>query len=49
MDESADQYEEIFPRLATIETNYIIIVTRGHRDDMRLLQLAIATEAATSP
>jgi xanthine dehydrogenase accessory factor len=41
----AEEYEEIFPRLAINETSYIIIVTRGHRDDMRVLQLAIATEA----
>ena len=27
------------------ETSYLIIVTRGHRDDMRVLQLAIATPA----
>ena len=27
------------------ETSYIIIVTRGHRDDMRVLKLAIATPA----
>jgi xanthine dehydrogenase accessory factor len=41
----ADEYEEVFPRLAINETSYIIIVTRGHRDDMRVLQLAIATDA----
>ena len=41
----ADEYEEVFPRLAINETSYIIIVTRGHRDDMRVLQLAIATPA----
>ena len=41
----AEEYEEIFPRLAINETCYIIIVTRGHSDDMRVLQLAIATEA----
>lgn len=41
----ADEYEEVFPRLSINETSYIIIVTRGHRDDMRVLQLAIATEA----
>jgi xanthine dehydrogenase accessory factor len=41
----AEEYEEVFPRLAINETSYIIIVTRGHRDDMRVLQLAIATEA----
>src|SRR3982751_2174684 len=41
----AEEYEEVFPRLAINETSYIIIVTRGHRDDMRVLQLAIATPA----
>ena len=41
----AAEYEEVFPRLAINETSYIIIVTRGHRDDMRVLQLAIATPA----
>src|SRR6478752_3093964 len=41
----AEEYEEVFPRLAINETSYIIIVTRGHRDDMRVLELAIATEA----
>ena len=41
----AEEYEEVFPRLAINETSYIIIVARGHRDDMRVPQLAIATEA----
>ena len=41
----AEEYEEVFPQLAINETSYIIIVTRGHRDDMRVLQLAIATPA----
>jgi xanthine dehydrogenase accessory factor len=41
----AAEYEEVFPQLAVNETSYIIIVTRGHRDDMRVLQLAIATPA----
>ena len=41
----AEEYEEVFPRLAINETSYIIIVTRGHRDEMRVLQLAIATPA----
>src|SRR5204863_6025965 len=39
------EYEDVFPRLAINHTSYIIIVTRGHRDDMRVLQLAIATTA----
>ena len=41
----AAEYEEVFPRLPINETSYLIIVTRGHRDDMRVLQLAIATPA----
>ncbi len=41
----AAEYEEVFPQLPINETSYIIIVTRGHRDDMRVLQLAIATPA----
>ena len=41
----AAEYEEVFPKLAINETSYVIIVTRGHRDDMRVLQLAIATPA----
>ena len=41
----AAEYEEVFPALAINETSYIIIVTRGHRDDMRVLKLAIATPA----
>ena len=41
----AAEYEEVFPQLAIHETSYVIIVTRGHRDDMRVLKLAIATPA----
>lgn len=41
----AAEYEEVFPRLAINETSYLIIVTRGHRDDMRVLKLAIGTPA----
>jgi xanthine dehydrogenase accessory factor len=41
----AAEYEDVFPRLAINETSYLIIVTRGHRDDMRVLKLAIATPA----
>ena len=41
----AGEYEEIFPQLAINETSYVIIVTRGHRDDMRVLKLALATPA----
>ncbi len=41
----AAEYEEVFPQLGINETSYLIIVTRGHRDDMRVLQQAIATPA----
>jgi len=41
----AAEYEEVFPRLAINENSYIIIVTRGHRDDMRVLRLAVGTPA----
>jgi len=41
----AEEYEEVFPKLIVHDSTYLIIVTRGHRDDMRVLQLAIATPA----
>jgi xanthine dehydrogenase accessory factor len=41
----AAEYEDVFPKLAINESSYVIIVTRGHRDDMRVLKLAIATPA----
>jgi xanthine dehydrogenase accessory factor len=41
----AEEYEEIFPKLNITSSTYIVIVTRGHRDDMRVLKLAIGTTA----
>ena len=41
----AAEYEEIFPKLTVNENSYLIIVTRGHRDDMRVLKLALGTPA----
>jgi xanthine dehydrogenase accessory factor len=41
----AGEYEEIFPKLAVNETSYLVIVTRGHRDDMRVLRWAVGTPA----
>jgi xanthine dehydrogenase accessory factor len=41
----AEEYEEVFPKLVVNESSYVIIVTRGHRDDMRVLKLAMATQA----
>jgi len=38
----AEEYEDVFPKLPVNETSYLIIVTRGHRDDMRVLRLAVA-------
>jgi xanthine dehydrogenase accessory factor len=39
------EYEAIFPKLEVNTSSYLIIVTRGHRDDMRVLRWAISTPA----
>ena len=41
----ADEYEAIFPKLPSTRSSYIVIVTRGHRDDMRVLKWAVGTNA----
>ena len=41
----ADEYETVFPKLEINSSSYIIIVTRGHRDDMRVLRWAATTPA----
>jgi xanthine dehydrogenase accessory factor len=41
----AEEYEEVFPKLAINSNSYLIIVTRGHRDDMRVLKMAVGTNA----
>lgn len=41
----AEEYEDIFPKLTIRDTSYLIIVTRGHRDDMRVLRWAVNTPA----
>lgn len=41
----AGEYEDIFPRLNVNPSTYLIIVTRGHRDDMRVLRWAAGTPA----
>jgi xanthine dehydrogenase accessory factor len=38
----AEEYEAVFPKLSLNESSYVIIVTRGHRDDMRVLRWAVA-------
>lgn len=41
----ADEYEDLFPKLEVNSSSYVVIVTRGHRDDMRVLRWAITTDA----
>ena len=41
----AEEYEDVFPKLNIRDTSYLIIVTRGHRDDMRVLRWAVETNA----
>jgi xanthine dehydrogenase accessory factor len=41
----AGEYEDVFAKLNINENSYVIVVTRGHRDDMRVLKLAIGTSA----
>jgi len=41
----ADEWEKVFPQLAVNESSYLVIVTRGHKDDMRVLRWAVATPA----
>jgi xanthine dehydrogenase accessory factor len=41
----AAEYEAVFPQLGVNESSYLIIVTRGHKDDLRVVRLA-ATSAA---
>ncbi|MFQ5778975.1 MAG: XdhC family protein [Terriglobia bacterium] len=41
----ADNYDKLFPRLDPNEFSYIVIVTRGHKDDMRVLRWAVTTRA----
>ena len=41
----ADEYENVFPKLNVTSSAYLVIVTRGHRDDMRVLRWAVGTPA----
>src|ERR1700680_4653813 len=41
----AEDFERVMARLSPNESSYIVIVTRGHRDDMRLLRWAVQTPA----
>jgi len=41
----AEDFEKAAAQLAPGESSYIVIVTRGHRDDMRMLRWAVQTPA----
>lgn len=41
----AEDFEKAFQRIVPNESSYIVIVTRGHRDDMRVLAWAVQTRA----
>jgi xanthine dehydrogenase accessory factor len=41
----AEDFEAVTARLDPPETSHIVIVTRGHRDDMRVLRWAVNTRA----
>jgi len=41
----AEEYDDVYPKLSVNESTYIVIVTRGHRDDMRVLRWAVDTRA----
>ena len=41
----AEDFEKAAARLTPGESSYIVIVTRGHRDDMRMLRWAVQTPA----
>ncbi len=41
----AEEFEKAMAALAPGESSFIVIVTRGHRDDMRVLRWAVGTSA----
>ena len=41
----ADDFESVLPKLNPGDNSYLVIVTRGHRDDMRVLRWAVTTRA----
>jgi xanthine dehydrogenase accessory factor len=41
----ADDFDQAMARLNPGESAYLVIVTRGHRDDMRVLRWAVQTQA----
>jgi xanthine dehydrogenase accessory factor len=45
MDTRADDMEMLLPQLSPVDNSFIVIVTRGHRHDLRVLRWAIETNA----
>jgi len=41
----AEDFDQAMARITPAESSYIVIVTRGHRDDMRVLRWAVQTQA----
>ncbi len=41
----ADEFERAFESLKIADSAYIVIATRGHRDDLRVLRWAVTTQA----
>jgi xanthine dehydrogenase accessory factor len=41
----AEDFEQAMAKITPLESSYIVIVTRGHRDDMRVLRWAVQTQA----
>src|SRR5207245_10884069 len=41
----ADDFESAMSRVVPNELSYVVIVTRGHKDDMRVLKWAVETRA----
>ncbi|MGE5207524.1 MAG: XdhC family protein [Chlamydiota bacterium] len=41
----ADDFDQTMAKLDPSESSYVVIVTRGHRDDMRVLRWAVQTPA----
>jgi xanthine dehydrogenase accessory factor len=41
----ADDFDVVLPKLNPGENSYLVIVTRGHRDDMRVLRWAVGTRS----
>lgn len=41
----AEEFDEVLKKVEPRENSYIVIVTRGHRDDMRILKWAVTTSA----